>query len=752
MPTMLDVANAAGVSKSTVSNALNNPYSVSEDKYRKVMSAVQSLNYTPNANASNLRTSKRNTLAIIVPELSSYYSQISEQIITELSPKNYNCTLWLTHYSSQIEEDYLKRCLTSGVSGVFLCTCTSFSNPILDILLENRIPVVLIGSSTASIQVTTVQRDNYSVAFVTADNAISNFFSKHENVIPENISVVTGPSSIQSESDISKGFTDAYLKYFPEQQPISIRLSPELACIDFLNEMLGRDNRLLPELIICSSASASLGIRKACEYLHLKSEIVLLKGDTWYDNSFSEENSISLDALALGNEAASVMEEYIQNPVFFESKHIILDTLPTIEKKIAPFFIKPSTTIKLLLYNRPWADIIQKIIPIFERQFSVKVDCECTSNSVELMERVRHFHENENLHSDAFVLPHYCLKYFNNDDYMLNMNEYIERDELNLSELYPPEITRIALLDQEKIYALPIAFNTQLLFYRKDLFERDDIRRMYYREYGIELAPPKTWTDFEIISHFFTRQFNPDSPVPFGTSFAMTPQSSLVEEFYPREWAYHGRIVSKTSGKPILNSLQNIQAMNNLLKAYECTPKAEDLYSNVNHSMRILNNDIAMHNTFATYIPNNMGPGSIDYKRIGYTNTPGGTPLLSGWMMGISKHSKHPDETFAFIRWLMQKRSAEQNAFLGLFNPQTELLNDVHCQRVFPWTASFLHDMEKAGLQESMTTIDGNVIFPRTIVELVHQGINKALVNNISAEDILNEMNAQLELLYYHRY
>ncbi|WZH51097.1 MAG: LacI family DNA-binding transcriptional regulator [Nocardioides alkalitolerans] len=56
LPTLADVAAMAGVSRQTVSNALNNPSLLRADTLERVRAAIAHLGYTPNRAARNLRT------------------------------------------------------------------------------------------------------------------------------------------------------------------------------------------------------------------------------------------------------------------------------------------------------------------------------------------------------------------------------------------------------------------------------------------------------------------------------------------------------------------------------------------------------------------------------------------------------------------------------------------------------------------------------------------------------------------------
>src|ERR1700752_5331426 len=54
--TLTDVAELAGVSPQTVSNAINNPALLKPDTLERVQAAVAELGYSPNRAARNLRT------------------------------------------------------------------------------------------------------------------------------------------------------------------------------------------------------------------------------------------------------------------------------------------------------------------------------------------------------------------------------------------------------------------------------------------------------------------------------------------------------------------------------------------------------------------------------------------------------------------------------------------------------------------------------------------------------------------------
>ena len=72
-PTIVDVAAASGVSKSTVSNVVRGAAGVSADTRSRVLAAVESLGYRPNAAARNLVQRRTNLIGVVVWDLANAF-------------------------------------------------------------------------------------------------------------------------------------------------------------------------------------------------------------------------------------------------------------------------------------------------------------------------------------------------------------------------------------------------------------------------------------------------------------------------------------------------------------------------------------------------------------------------------------------------------------------------------------------------------------------------------------------------------
>src|SRR5689334_16902801 len=75
--TMSDVADQAGVSKTTVSHVINNTRFVEPETRERVMEAIGALNYRPSLVARSLVSKRTNTVGLLISDVSNpFYHQV----------------------------------------------------------------------------------------------------------------------------------------------------------------------------------------------------------------------------------------------------------------------------------------------------------------------------------------------------------------------------------------------------------------------------------------------------------------------------------------------------------------------------------------------------------------------------------------------------------------------------------------------------------------------------------------------------
>lgn len=147
--TIADVANALGVSKTTVSRAISGKGRVGADTRKKVLEYISENNYVPNALAKGLAQSKTYNIGLCVPEDFAlvdlpFFQKCLMGICEVVGPMDYDVVISITNnYDvSQLERMVKNR----KVDGVIVTRTLTDDAPVR-LLKENGIPFVTIGSN-----------------------------------------------------------------------------------------------------------------------------------------------------------------------------------------------------------------------------------------------------------------------------------------------------------------------------------------------------------------------------------------------------------------------------------------------------------------------------------------------------------------------------------------------------------------------------------------------------------------------------
>jgi multiple sugar transport system substrate-binding protein len=111
------------------------------------------------------------------------------------------------------------------------------------------------------------------------------------------------------------------------------------------------------------------------------------------------------------------------------------------------------------------------------------------------------------------------------------------------SDLFPSLVNEATV--GGKVVGMPVWTNAELLFYRKDLFNSAKEKAAFKAKYGYDLAPPKTWQQFEDAAKFFTRP-----PSLYGTDVKGAVETEWLATVLQ---AGAGSMVLDKTGKVIIN-------------------------------------------------------------------------------------------------------------------------------------------------------------------------------------------------------
>src|SRR5436309_7607600 len=113
-----------------------------------------------------------------------------------------------------------------------------------------------------------------------------------------------------------------------------------------------------------------------------------------------------------------------------------------------------------------------------------------------------------------------------------------------------------------RLYALPYVGNSQLFFYRKDLFDKYNLKE------------PQTWDDVLAAAKVIDEREQtgaPDGSRVHGYVMRAARVNSVVADFLPIFWAFGAEMFDE-SGKPTVNSAEGIKALKFMLELGKVAP------------------------------------------------------------------------------------------------------------------------------------------------------------------------------------
>lgn len=159
--TMADVATKAGVSKSTVSQYINNRYEyMAESTKKRIQQAVKELGYIPNYAAKSLKQKKSSTIGVIVANILHTFSTEIIRAIEDVCEKNgFHLFVCNADDNPDKEREYIDMLMAKQVDGLIIFP-TDGNSSFYNTLRESDFPIVFLDRKTEQEIYPTLMLDN----------------------------------------------------------------------------------------------------------------------------------------------------------------------------------------------------------------------------------------------------------------------------------------------------------------------------------------------------------------------------------------------------------------------------------------------------------------------------------------------------------------------------------------------------------------------------------------------------------------
>ncbi len=165
--TIYDIASILNLSPSTVSRALNDNSNVGNKTKKAVKKLALELGYRPNTIASSLRTTKSNTIGIMVSWINRpFVSSLISGAEKAARAAGYNVIIAQSYDETAIEIENLKGLYNSRISALIVSMAMETEKyEHFDLFIKNGIPVIFVDRIPKLKKVSKVKINNFNAAF-----------------------------------------------------------------------------------------------------------------------------------------------------------------------------------------------------------------------------------------------------------------------------------------------------------------------------------------------------------------------------------------------------------------------------------------------------------------------------------------------------------------------------------------------------------------------------------------------------------
>ncbi|HHV79596.1 MAG TPA: LacI family transcriptional regulator [Firmicutes bacterium] len=249
--TIKEIANALGVSPSTVSRALNNVPGVTEEVRNRVRRLAREMGYKPSAAARSLVTKRTGNIGLFIPRglsfvmTNPFFAEVMEGIVGVLDGDGYN------YVFCSSPRQYRKLFVTNMVDGMILFALR-LGDPYIDELESSDVPAVVVGSYIESLGIPAVRPDDSGGTFQAVSHLIRQGHTR--------IGLLNGPLSSYKSRGCLQGYRSAFLEHGIEEDD-SLLLCGEFVMdwgLEGARRLMGMKNP--PTAVMCANDLIAQGV------------------------------------------------------------------------------------------------------------------------------------------------------------------------------------------------------------------------------------------------------------------------------------------------------------------------------------------------------------------------------------------------------------------------------------------------------------------------------------------------------------
>lgn len=401
------------------------------------------------------------------------------------------------------------------------------------------------------------------------------------------------------------------------------------------------------------------------------------------------------------------------------------------------------TTISIAAHTHPSVDAFREMTPEFTELTGIKVRWD-TMNELMLRDKVMMEFASHTGAYDVTMVDCVWVGEFATKGIIFNLDNYIN-DTAFTPEWYDYEgiipAYREGLTKWDgSVYGLVTAGQTNLLGYRKDLFDK----------YGIDPNSITSYDRFLELCEFF----NGKEPGLYGNAFRGQRGHNVIVTWFTYLYPFGGRLFDdEKNWNVVINSEDAIKSLEYLIQLGKYSPPGFENYNSEEQCAAVARGDVALALDVSACPPYYEPEGSVAKGKMGYLPPPAGPKgdfaANAGWLAGICSDSKNKDAAWAFMVYMTSPQKVKQFLTVGGDINRTETFNDPEIIESIPYAQATLEALNKAYNLIELGVPHWRPPIPEwsKIGEILGFEVNSAIIGEKSAKEALDKAAVEISNL-----
>lgn len=306
--TLQEVAEHAGVSKTTASVAFSGSDYISEETRNRVLDSAKELGYIYNRAAASLRLKHTSTVGLIIPDLNnSVYTSFMTGVNSQLSKYDKTILLGTTNESLEVQDKLINTMLENRVCGIILFGVLGTPMDLISKIRNTGTPVVMI----------TRNFNNYDCDYIGIDDHMAGYLAT-EHLLKlghKKIAYLGGISELFTWHSRKKGYEDALTDHGIHLDNLIMECEPTQESGYLYAEKILRFKEEKPTAIFCFNDVIAIGAIMKLEELNMipGKDISLIGIDDIPEASVVKLTTVSSFPILRGINAADILLDRIDN-------------------------------------------------------------------------------------------------------------------------------------------------------------------------------------------------------------------------------------------------------------------------------------------------------------------------------------------------------------------------------------------------------------------------------------------------------